>query len=126
MKNLEKKIVKNITKDFLEKIKSEIFSESELKFFSYVCIAYLRKELNKNLELYLCKIFKKESIRFISNIDYIINYKQCEQNLVDIVDLDIGDIVFILNSDNLIIIYNYKIDKINNLVEDTLNNIKIS
>lgn len=126
MKNLEKKIVKDITKDFLEKIKSEIFSESELKFFSYVCIAYLRKELNKNLELYLCKIFKKESIRFISNIDYIINYKQCEQNLVDIVDLDIEDIVFILNSDNLIIIYNYKIDKINNLVEDTLNNIKIS
>jgi len=126
MKNLEKKIVKDITKDFLEKIKSEIFSESELKFFSHVCIAYLRKELNKNLELYLCKIFKKESIRFISNIDYIINYKQCEQNLVDIVDLDIEDIVFILNSDNLIIIYNYKIDKINNLVEDTLNNIKIS
>ena len=126
MKNLEKKIVKDITKDFLEKIKSEIFSESELKFFSYVCIAYLRKELNKNLELYLCKIFKKEGIRFISNIDYIINYKQCEQNLVDIVDLDIEDIVFILNSDNLIIIYNYKIDKINNLVEDTLNNIKIS
>lgn len=126
MKNLEKKIVKDITKDFLEKIKSEIFSESELKFFIYVCIAYLRKELNKNLELYLCKIFKKESIRFISNIDYIINYKQCEQNLVDIVDLDIEDIVFILNSDNLIIIYNYKIDKINNLVEDTLNNIKIS
>ena len=126
MEKLEKKIVKDITRDFLEKFKSEIFSESELKFFSYVCIAYLRKGLSQNLELYLYKIFKKENIGFISNIDYIINYEQCEQNLVDIIDLGIEDIAFILNKDNLIIVYNYKIDKINNLVEDTLNNIKIS
>ena len=126
MNKLEERIIKNITRNFLERFISQIYSEDELDFFRSVCISYLRKELNINICNYLCKIFEKEKVIFINNIDYIINYEQDKDKSEKIIELRICDIYFIIIKNNLLVVYSYEIDKINSLVENILGNIKVS
>lgn len=126
MNKLEKRIMEDITINFLERFKSKVYSENELDFFRSVCISYLRKELNTNIYNHLRKIFAKENILFLNNIDFISNHSLTKDDSENAISLKIDDIYFITVNKTWLVIYNYEIDKINSFVEEVLNNIKVS
>lgn len=126
MNKLEERIIKDITINFLERFKSKVYSEDELDFFRSVCISYLRKELNINIYNYLRKIFAKENILFLNNIDFISNHSLTKDDSENAISLKIDDLYFEIANKTLLVIYNYEIDKINSLVENILSNLKVS
>ena len=108
----EKFIKEFVTDKVLNRLVYGFEEEDERDILSEIFKSYVRKELSKKMLTWLDKKISNSNVCFISNLDYCVTRKDNNEGVKKI---GINELLRKREGETLIIIYNYKIDEINQI-----------